>query len=406
MRILHVISGFLPAKRYGGPIYALHGLALAQLRLGHQVEVMTTDVDGTERMDVPLGRLVDTQGVPTRYFPIETPKRWWFSRPMGRALRDLAGGFDVVHAHSIFLWPTTAAAYWARRLGVPFIVRPAGSLGRTTLSSRHARSRCSAWVSRARKAAYLRTLARWELRRADAIHFTSRQELEDARRLRLEPPAFVVPLGVDEAPAPSSPRAPLRERHPLLRGKKVVLFLSRVSPIKGLDVLIPALGRLARGRDDFAFVLAGGEEPGYEGAARALVEKCGLADRTLIRGLVQGEEKRQLLAEADLFALTSYHENFGLAVAEALAAGLPAVVSEHVAIQQEIAQARAGLAVRLDVGEVAEAIGRLLSDDELRRSMGRRAGALARERFSWPAVSAATIRMYDEVIASHRARAA
>ena len=117
MRILHVIPSFAP--RYGGPIVAAVGLTRELARRGHDVTVATTNVDGPGELDVPLSRPVPMDGVDVWYFPIQRPRWYHFSAPMGRALRELVRRSDVVHIHSVFLWPTTVAAFWCRRLGVP-----------------------------------------------------------------------------------------------------------------------------------------------------------------------------------------------------------------------------------------------------------------------------------------------
>ena len=114
MNVLHVIPSFAP--RYGGPIVAAVGLTRELARRGHDVTVATTNVDGPGELDVPLSRPVPMDGVDVWYFPIQRPRWYHFSAPMGRALRELVRGSDVVHIHSVFLWPTTVAAFWCRRL--------------------------------------------------------------------------------------------------------------------------------------------------------------------------------------------------------------------------------------------------------------------------------------------------
>ena len=141
MRILHVIPSFAP--RYGGPTTAAVGLTPELARRGHDVTVATTNVDGPGELDVPLGRPVPMDGVDVWYFPIQRPRWYHFSAPMGRALRDLVRRSDVVHIHYVFLWPTTAAAFWCRRYGVPYVVTPHGLLDAARVSKSYERSRIS-----------------------------------------------------------------------------------------------------------------------------------------------------------------------------------------------------------------------------------------------------------------------
>ena len=160
MRILHVIPSFAP--RYGGPIVAAAGLTRELARRGHDVTVATTNVDGPGELDVPLDRPVPMDGVDVWYFPIQRPRWYHFSAPMGRTLSRLVRESDVVHIHSIFLWPTTIAAFWCRRLGVPYVVHVAGSLDPVSLAKRYEGLRASA-ASRTKKWIYLNTLGRRDL---------------------------------------------------------------------------------------------------------------------------------------------------------------------------------------------------------------------------------------------------
>lgn len=398
MKILHVIPSFAPAWRYGGPIFYAYGLARAQTAKGHKVTVMTTNVDGPGVLDVPVDRPVVMDGVEVRYFPIQRPRWYYFSRPLGRALQRGVPDFDIVHIHSIFLWPTTIAAFWCRRRSVPYIILPQGSLDPTCLAKSYD-SRLASLRSRIMKGVYLRTLGKMDLDGASAIQFTAEAEMEAARPLGLRPPWFIVPLGVDSAgdetePAPSR----LRQQFPGIQGKRLVLFLSRLDPKKGLDLLIPALGKLAADGEKFAFLVAGSGSKAYEAEVAACVKQHGLEDSTVFLAFVQGAAKWSLLREVDLFVLTSYQENFGVAVGEAMEAGVPVVISDRINIHREVSREGAGLVTGLDPTEIATAIARLLSDAALRREMGERGKRLVSERFAWEKVVQGVLLMYEQVL--------
>ena len=399
MRILHVIPSFAP--RYGGPIVAAAGLTRELARRGHDVTVATTNVDGPGELDVPLNRPVPMDGVDVWYFPIQRPRWYHFSAPMGRALRDMVRQSVVVHIHSVFLWPTTIAAFWCRRYGVPYVVHVAGSLDPVSLAKRYEGPRASV-VSRTKKWLYLKTLGRLDLGGAAALHLTSEVELESARRLRFAH-GRLIPLGADAPPRPGTDdRAAVEQRYPGLQGRKVVLFLGGLHPIKGLDVLADAAGSLAESRDDFSLVVAGSGAPGYEAEVRDLVDRCGLSERTVFTGMVVGEDKWQLLRAADVFVLPSRHENFGIAVVEAMASGTPVVVSDQVGIYREISQAGAGLVTTLDPADVAGAIGLLLDDPDAAARMGREGEALAARSYSWERVATDVEALYEEVVGQAR----
>ena len=395
MNVLHVIPSFAP--RYGGPIVAAVGLTRELARRGHAVTVATTNVDGPGELDVPLSRPVPMDGVDVWYFPIQRPRWYHFSAPMGRALRRLVRESDVVHIHSVFLWPTTVAAFWCRRLGVPYVVHVAGSLDPASLAKRYEGRRVSA-VSRAKKWLYLKTLGRHDLGGAAALHLTSEVELESARRLRFSN-GRLIPLGADAPPPPGvDDRATVDQTYPSLQGRQVVLFLGGLHPIKGLDVLAAAVGSLAESRDDFSVIVAGSGAAKYEAEVRAIYDRNGLSERTVFTGMVLGDEKWRLLRAADVFVLPSRHENFGVAVVEAMASGTPVVISDQVGIHSEISESGAGLVTTLDPTDVAAAIGRLLDDPDAAKRMGKAGEALAARRYSWERVASDVEALYEEVV--------
>src|SRR5579862_4440950 len=130
MRVLHVVPTYLPAVRYGGPIYSVHALCRALADRGHDVHVYTTNVDGPGVSGVPLSDPVLREGVKIRYFPCGLGRRVYRSPAMGRALAANASKFDVLHLHSVYLWPTLAAARAARGANVPYVLAPRGMLVR------------------------------------------------------------------------------------------------------------------------------------------------------------------------------------------------------------------------------------------------------------------------------------
>jgi hypothetical protein len=110
LRLLQVVPSYYPAVRYGGPIRTVHALCAALVRRGHQVSVYTTNIDGDGDLDVPLGTPVDMDGVLVHYFPVGAIRRLCWSPALARQLRRAVADFDLVHLHSVFLWPTYSAA--------------------------------------------------------------------------------------------------------------------------------------------------------------------------------------------------------------------------------------------------------------------------------------------------------
>src|SRR5262249_12209824 len=163
MRILHVIPTYWPAVRYGGPIFAVHSLCRALADRGHDVEVFTTNIDGAGVSRVPLEVPVPLDGVRIRYFPAEHWRRLYWAPRMARALNRDVGRFDVVHTHSVFLWPTWAAARFSRRANVPYLISPRGMLVKEIIERR------SRWAKRT----WIALFEKKNLKMAAAIHATS-----------------------------------------------------------------------------------------------------------------------------------------------------------------------------------------------------------------------------------------
>jgi glycosyltransferase involved in cell wall biosynthesis len=228
---------------------------------------------------------------------------------------------------------------------------------------------------------------------AAAVLYTTEEERRRAGDFARQP-GVVVPLGIDvPAPANGDPREEMLRRWPELSGKKVVLFLGRLHPKKGLDLLVRAFAAIARRRADAVLVLAGPDD----GIVRELGEWLRaerIESRVLLTGMLRGEDKAAMLRGADVFVLASYAENFAIAVAEAMAESRPVVISDQVYIWREVAAAEAGLVVRCDAGELESALDKLLADGALADRMGRNGRRLVEERFRWDEIADRVIDLY------------
>lgn len=392
LRILHVISSLAP--RYGGPSQVCLELCGELARRGERVSIFTTDIDGPGRLDVPLDQPMQAGEAEVRFFPAQWPRRYVTSWPLARALQHAVPAQDIVHIHSLYLFPSTVAAHFCRRAGVPYLVRPHGTLD-PYMFRRH----------RARKWLYERLFEWRNLRRAAALHFTSLEEQELTRPLGLPTPGVVVAPGVHveryavERSA-ADPPPPWEERP----GRRVILFLGRLNFKKGLDLLARAFTELARRRPDAHLVLAGPDDDGYGGTVRGWLGEAGVLDRCTFTGLLLGARKVAALQRADVFVLPSYSENFGVAVVEAMACGRPVVVSDRVNIWREIAQAGAGRVVSCDADAVGRGLAAVL-DDPHAAAMGERGRRLVAERFTWAAAGARMLEAYHGILDEREVRA-
>ena len=372
MRILHVMPTYLPATRYGGPIYAVHGLCRALVQRGHEVSVFTTNADGPRESNVPIGTAVDLDGVRVRYFGTEL-RRLYVSRGLKQALQAEVKSFNAVHLHSVFLWPTYAAARAARAAGVPYVVSPRGMLVPELIRER------SRWV----KTAWLSLFERRTFAHAAAIHLTSQREEDDARRVGIPlPHPFIVPNGIDVVPRPAVPR-----------DERTVLYFGRISWKKQIDLLIDALPQLPGVR----LIVAGNDEEGLTPQLQERAQKSGAGERVSFAGAIDPSAKWDLLARATMLAMPSISENFGNVVLEAMMMETPVVLSEGVGLAADVARARGGIIT----GDFAAAMRTLLADSVLRAEMGHNGRALVESQFTWQAVAARMEEAYCS-IASRR----
>lgn len=386
MRILHVVPTYLPATRYGGTIAAVHGLCKGLAACGHDVQVVTTNVDGDGASDVPLGRPVVRDGVEIRYFPPGIGRRLYRSPAMGGALARLVPAVDLVHAHSVYLWPTWAAARCSAAASVPYVISPHGMLVADLIARK----------SRLAKQAWIRLVERRSLARACAVHVTSASEAAALEQLGLEIGALVeVPNGVDVPALPADVGEP-----PVWRGVPRggrLLCLGRVNWKKGLERAILALADLP----EAVLVVAGNDEEGLRPKLERLAAAAAVGSRVRFIGPVDDRAKWPILRGADLLVLPSLSENFGIVVLEALGVATPVVVSPAVGAAELVARHDVGLVVDNEPAALGAALRQLLADPGRRATMGERGAQLVRERHSWRAVASTAAEMYARLVAAH-----
>jgi glycosyltransferase involved in cell wall biosynthesis len=302
--------------------------------------------------------------------------------------RDLPG-FDLLHLHSLYLFHDWAAGSLARRLGKPYLVRPHGTLDPYIFRRR-----------RLKKAIFDLWFQDRVLRDAAAVHYTAEEEMRLAEPYVHGAPGVVIPNGVDpgdyaELPAKGSFRA----RHPEIGDRRILLFLGRINFKKGLDILANAVGRLKR--DDLHLVIAG-PDGGYLAETRRFVADAGISARTTFAGMLMGQEKLAAFADASLFLLPSYSENFGISVVEAMACGVPVLISDRVNIWREVVADGAGRAAPCDAEAVARQITEMLAEPAALERMGAAGRAAVAARYDWVTIALRLEQVYEAVIAKRR----
>jgi len=390
MRVLQIIPSI--SLVYGGPSQMVMGLASALAQENVKVTIITTDSNGDsgqKPLDVPLNVPVKKDGYEVIYFRCAPFRRYKFSLDLLKWLKVHACEFDLAHIHALFSPVSSAAAWLCGQQKLPYILRPLGTLDPADLRKK-----------KQLKQLYVRLIERGNLAGAAAIHFTSYQEAKISQRFGVVTRDLVIPLGVVPPQAVVDGGSLVRSQWGIPQDTPLLLFMSRIDQKKGLDLLIPALETLLESGCDFHFVLAGtnSQDPDYEQKIKSDLANSPLRSHTTITGFVSGELKASLLQAADLFVLPSYYENFGIAVAEAMVAGVPVVISDQVHIWQQVRDSNSGWVGETTVEAVVELITAALQNPQECRQRGLNAQKYALQHFSWGAIARQMIQAYQEII--------
>jgi glycosyltransferase involved in cell wall biosynthesis len=388
MKILQIVPSI--SLIYGGPSQMVLGLSPALAKAGVEVTILTTDSNGDngqKSLDVPLNQPVKKDGYEIIYFRCSPFRRYKFSLDLLNWLKQHASEYDLAHIHALFSPISSFAARICRQQKLPYILRPLGTLDPADLRKK-----------KQLKQVYAALLERPNLAGAAAIHFTSNQEAKVSERFGVKTHDLVLPLGVIPTQKESSNN--LLEKFQIPQNIPLVLFMSRIDPKKGFDLLIPALEKLLSQGFKFHFVLAGTnpQNPNYEEGIQKQIKNSLLHPHTTITGFVTGELKSALLQAADLFVLPSYYENFGIAVAEAMVAGKPVVISDQVHIWHEIHNSKSGWVTKTEVESLTNALQSALQNPEECKNRGNNARKYALENYSWDAIARQLIQEYQKLI--------
>ena len=402
MRILFAVHGYKPAYRLGGPIISVSALAEKLVSRGHEVIVFTTNSNLDEDLDVPADQPIVVDGVEVWYFRrddfiqnrmgflpyLAKSIGFLYASRMRSELDRVVPKVDIVHTHMPFIYPTYAASRAALRHGKPLFYHQRGVFDPKRLSFR-------SW----KKWLYIRLFERPVLRRATTLVALTPAEVTSYRALGTSTHCEVIPNGIHVDRYRTIPVGNVDSRWGISPGSQVVLFMGRIHPIKGADLLVDAFMEVADRVPSAVLVMAGPDEFGLEQQMRVRVEERGLAGRVVFTGMVSGEDKLDLLARADLFCLPSDAEGFSIAILEALASGTAVLISPGCHFP-EVQTAGAGVVAAPTSSAFAAAMAELLERPQELREMGARGRAFVSERYGWDEIADNMIAAYERALRS------
>ncbi len=385
MKVLHVIPSVASIR--GGPSFAIRSLTSGLAAAGVTVHRASTNDNGPAVLGVPLEQPIQEDGVTCFYFARQT-RFYTTSLPFHLWVRKHIKEYDIVHIHAVFSHCSSVAAYEAARQGVPFIIRPLGVLNRWGIENRRP------WI----KQISLRFIESKLIDCAALMHYTSEQERLEAALAGVTRQSIIVSNATEIPVNPTRCTGLFRSKHSSVKDKKIILFLSRIDAKKGLDLLVDALPRIVEKEPNAVLVIAGNGDRNLVADLKHRAGLLGMSSFIEWVGFLEGEQKEAAYADADLFVLPSYSENFGIAVVEALAYGLPVVVSDQVAVHREIGAAEAGLVTACDPIQIADAILRILHSPALHTKLKQNARLLAERAFSRESMVRSIMAAYETTL--------
>ncbi len=355
LRILEVISGVAPG--FGGPSKVVNETCQALAQLGHHVELLATNADTAGFLESPVG--VPLWEATFRRFltPVLAPRSPHWSPRFVSHIDERIPHVDIVHIHGLFSFPTSMTMRHLRKRGVPYVVRPCGHLDHEALQTRPGLKRM-----------WFEWLDRKNLDGAAFIQAATRLEQIEMMRIGPKAPVLVIPQGVDIRQEPSAPR--------IIEGD-YLLFLGRIHPIKGLDLLLEAYA-LAKSLPPL--VIVGPCLDDYREKLVAMAANLRIKDKVHFLDDVQGAKKSALLRDARALVLPSLTENFGVVVVEAAGHGTPVLVADTVGLAEFVLSFDAGLVFERAAKTLSEALVRVVSEPRGRFKVGSQRLA---ENFRW-----------------------
>lgn len=381
MRILQAVDSLDPIN--GGPPTVVLRLAAALAREGAQVTLYSQERSGREADIVATLHGIPSIDLVDRVSDVcDDRKAWLLGRPARNFLSRSGHAFDLVHIHGLWRPGLRAILQESLRRPCPYVITPHGMLARWALTQKPVRKKIALALS-------WRSL----IRRASFVHALTQAEARDFDALGISCPVDVVPNGcfleeIGELPAPGSFHA----AHPELGGQPFILFLGRLHYVKRADWLVRAFAKLTATVADVRLVLAG-PDCGTRFQVEQEVKTLGLASRVHLVGPLYGQQKYAAMVDARCFCQPSVYETFSMSILEAMACGLPPVITRGCNFD-EVGTSGSGLVVDSEA-DLADALRKFCTDDNARSFAAKKARDLVVAKYTWPVVARQMLARYE-----------
>lgn len=381
LNILHVVNDV--SVLAGGVGAVALEMFREQRNLGNNAAIWS--IDSTNKHNQAVTQSILEGQSDLTIFGTLGPRFLGFSPAMEKtALNEIGGGYQILHQHSIWLAVSRVTNNWRSKFDRPTVITPHGTLEGFALDR-------SNWKKQLALIAYEMK----NLKSASCLQATAEEEAISFRRFGLKNPIAIIPNGISEDWLQSDgDMQKFRELFSIQPERRLLLFLSRIHPQKGLPMLFEAMSQLSNRLDDWLLVIAGPDESGHQHELEQQIEKFGLSNRVIFVGSLHGAEKRDAFAAADVFVLPTHSENFGIVIAEALGAGVP-VITTRGAPWVDLQTYKCGWWVHVSIDAIGEA---LLEATQCPKAelvtMGQRGRMLVSEKYSWPKVAEQSLQLY------------
>ncbi|PAX53166.1 glycosyltransferase [Brunnivagina elsteri] len=385
MKVLMLIPAL--GNVYGGPSKCIIELAEAIGSKGLEVDIVTTNANGNVNLDVPLNIWIQEQHYRIQYFHYLNFIDYKFTWSLTQWLFQHVQDYDLVHTNAIFSYPILPAAWACQFHQVPYIMTPHGMLEPWALAYK-------AW----KKNFYFSLIEKPALQNASGVQMLASTEFQRVQELGINAPLLLIPNGIHTHDFEKLPSAEIfYSQFPETRNKTLILFLGRIDPKKGLDLLAPAFAQARNLFPNSHLIVAGQDNIGYLPQVKEYFSNTSCLEAVTFTGMLTGETKYSALAAANIFVVPSYSEGFSMSVLEGMASALPCVITTGCNFPEAEAAGAASI-VDINASKIADALIAYLQNLKQAQETGIRARQLVFQNYTWEKIADKTIINYQRIV--------